>query len=45
MDGLSPQSPHNPRDVVLLKKANPSNASRARIKASASILERETTQR
>jgi hypothetical protein len=44
MDGLGPQLPHNLSDVVLLKKANRGNASRARIKASASVLKRNATQ-
>ena len=40
MDGLGLQASHHFCDVVLLKKANPGNASRPRIQAGASILDR-----
>jgi hypothetical protein len=44
MDGLGFQASHHFRDVVLLKKTNPGNASRARIKTVTSVLERNTTE-
>jgi hypothetical protein len=44
MDGLGFQVSHHLCDVVLLKKANPGNASRPRIKTGASVLDRNTTE-
>ena len=44
MDGLGLQVSHHFCDVVLLKKANPGNASRPRIKAGASVLDRNATE-
>jgi hypothetical protein len=41
MDGLVVQVAHHLCDVVFLKKANPGNASRPRIKAGASVLDRD----
>ena len=44
MDGLASQTLHHFRNVVLLKEADGGNASRARIEAGASVIERDTTQ-
>jgi hypothetical protein len=44
MDGLGFQTAHQFCDVVLLKKADRGNASRARIKACTSVLDRDTTE-
>jgi hypothetical protein len=44
MDRLGFQAAHHFCDVVFLKKANPGNASRPRIKAGASVLDRNATE-
>ena len=44
MDGLGFQASHHFCDVVLLKKTNPGNASRAHSKTGTSVLERNTTE-